>query len=49
MYLLIALMGLLVVKDSMRSWRIHTRKAKIAEVVEDIEEASTNAADNARD
>ena len=49
MYLLIALMGLLVVKDSMRSWRIHTRKAKIAEVVEDIQEASTNAADNARD
>ena len=49
MYLLIALMGLLVVKDSMRSWRIHTRKAKIADVVEDIQEASTNAADNARD
>lgn len=49
MYLLIALMGLLVVKDSMRSWRIHTRKAKMAEAVEDIQEASTNAADNARD
>ena len=49
MYLLIALMGLLVVKDSMRSWRIHTRKAKMAEVVEDMQEASTNAADSARD
>ena len=49
MYLLIALMGLLVVKDSMRSWRIHTSRPGIAEAAEDFQEASTNAADNARD
>ena len=48
MYLLIALMGFFVVKDSMRSWRIHTSRAKMA-AAECIKEASTNAADNARD
>ena len=49
MYLLIALMGILVVKDSMRSWRIHTSRPGIAEAADDFQEASTNAADNARD
>lgn len=49
MYLLIALMGLLVVKDSARSWRIHTSKAKIAEVIENSQEATTNATLDARD
>lgn len=44
MVVLMALMGLLILKDSWRSWKIHTREPGAA-LLEDV---STNATDNAR-
>lgn len=45
MVVLMALMGLLVLKDSWRSWKIHTQPRDVATQ----EAASTNETDNARD
>ena len=45
MVVLMALMGLLVLKDSWRSWKIHTHPRDVATQ----EAASTNETDNARD